>query len=89
VDVFHHHLEAVEASCLGYLHFIAEALSKVLDHNAIRCSEEGKNIFNEVLFVLTEFLPIFDILTEIDLIWSPKASHLFFVHLPDIVVLNG
>ena len=35
VDVLHHDLETVEASCLGNLDFTAEALDKVLVDNSV------------------------------------------------------
>ena len=35
VDVLHHNLEAIEASCLGDLDFTAEALDKVLVNNSV------------------------------------------------------
>ena len=35
MDVLHHDLESVEASCLRYLHFAAEALYEVLIHDTI------------------------------------------------------
>lgn len=44
VDVLHHDLESVEASCLGDLHLSAETLDKVLVDDTIRSSEESKDV---------------------------------------------
>lgn len=43
----------------------------------------------EVTLVLSEFLPIFGVLTQIDFVHCPEASHLVLVHLPNILVLDG
>ena len=89
VNVFHHHLEAVEATGFRHLDLGAEPLSEVFKHNAITGSEKGENVFDEVLLVTSEFLPIFGVLAKIDLVNGPEASHLIFVHLPDVLVLDG
>ena len=45
-------------------------------------------MFDEVLFVLGELFPIFGVLTEVNFINSPETSHLVFIHLPDVFVLD-
>jgi len=51
VDVFHHHLEAVEASGFGNLDFGAEALGEVFQHNTVRGGKESEYVLYEMLFV--------------------------------------
>lgn len=46
-------------------------------------------MFDEVLFVLCQFFPVFGVLAEIDFINSPETSHLVFVHFPYVLVLDG
>jgi len=46
-------------------------------------------MLDEVSLVVVQFLvPVYLVLSKIDLIDSPEASHLIFVHFPNIVVLN-
>lgn len=42
-----------------------------------------------MLLIIRKLLPIFQILSKINFFGGPEASHLLFVHLPDIVVLDG
>ena len=58
VDVLHRDLEAVEAARLRQLDFGREALAEVLVDNAIRRGEESENVFDEVLLVLAQLLPV-------------------------------
>ena len=51
VDVFHHDLKAVEATCLGGLDFVGETLNEVLVDDAVGCGEESENVGDEVLLV--------------------------------------
>ena len=88
MNVLHHHLESVEASGFGNLNLCAESLSEIFEHNAVRSSEEAEHVLDVMLLVLSEFLPVFDVLAEIDLVNSPEAGHLVFVHLPDVFVLD-
>lgn len=54
MNVFHHDLEAIKAASLGYLDFAAETLNQVFVNNSIRCSEERKNVRDEVSFVVVQ-----------------------------------
>ena len=58
VDVLHRDLEAVEAARLRQLDLGREALAEVLVDNAIRRGEESENVFDEVLLVLAQLLPV-------------------------------
>ena len=42
-----------------------------------------------MLFLFIEFLPIFEILVEIDLVGSPEGGQVFFIHFIDRVILDG
>lgn len=88
MNVFHHHLETIKASCLWNLNLCHEPLSQVFENYAIRSSKEGQNHLDEMLFILIESGPILDILTEIDFFSCPEASHLLLVHPPDVIVLD-
>jgi hypothetical protein len=85
VDVLHHDLEAVEASCLGYLHLAGESLDKVLVDNAVRGREEGEDVGDEEALVIVETLvPVVKILGQINLFGGPERSLGLLVHLPDL-----
>lgn len=85
VDVFHHNLEAVEASRFGNLYLAREALDKVLVDNAIGGSEEGEDVGDEEALVIVQTLvPVVKVLGEIDLLSSPEGSLSLLVHLPDL-----
>ena len=51
MNVFHHDLEAVEATGLGGLDFVGETLNEVFVDNAVGCSEESENMGDKVLLV--------------------------------------
>ena len=38
--------------------------------------------------VVREIVPVLEVLGKIDFLCCPEASHLLFVHLPDVVVLD-
>jgi len=52
VDVLHHDLESVEAACFGHLNFIRKTLVEILVDNAVRGSEEGKDMGYEMALVI-------------------------------------
>ena len=58
MDVLHCDLEAVEAARLGQLDLGRESLAEVLVDNAIRRGEESENVFDEVLLVLAQLIPV-------------------------------
>ena len=85
VDVLHHNLEAVEASCLGDLYFARESLDQVLVDDTIRGGEEGEDVGDEETLVVIEALvPVMEILGEVNLFGGPEGSFGFLVHLPDL-----
>jgi hypothetical protein len=45
-------------------------------------------VLDEVLLVFVQLLPVLEILSKIDFFCGPEACHLFFVHFPDVVVLD-
>ncbi len=89
MNVLHHHLETVKTAGLGYLDFSSKSLSKIFEDDAIRGSEESKNVLNKVLLVICQLLPVLNVLSEIDFFSGPESSFLIFVHAPDVAVLNG
>jgi hypothetical protein len=46
-------------------------------------------MLDKMLFILIEFLPVLDVLGQVDFFGGPKGSLLVLVHLPDVVILNG
>jgi hypothetical protein len=88
VNVFHHHLEPIEASCLGDLDLSTETLSEIFKDDSIGGCEKGENVLDEVLLVVIELFPVLDILGKIDFFGCPKGRLLVLVHAPDVVVLD-
>lgn len=88
MDILHHHLETVEASCFRALNFSGKSLSEIFDNNTIGGGKEGKNMLDKMSLIIIEFSPIFEILGKIDFFSGPEAGHLILIHLPDIVVLD-
>jgi hypothetical protein len=41
------------------------------------------------LFLFVEFLPVLEVLVEVDLVCGPEGGKVFLVHLVDGVVLDG
>ena len=63
VDVFHHDLEAVEATSFSSLDLVGETLNEVLVNNAVGCSEESENVGDEVLLVgIQPVVPVMEVL---------------------------
>jgi hypothetical protein len=58
MDVLDGDLESVERSCFGNLNLLHETHAEVFVHDAIRGSEESKNVGNKVFFVLGQGLPV-------------------------------
>ena len=52
---------------LGNLHILDESSSKVLEHNAVRAGEKGKDVLHKVTLVIGEFLPVFHVISKVDL----------------------
>ena len=85
VDILHHDLEAVKAACLRNLHFAREALDEVLIDDAVRGSEEGKDVRDEVALVVVQSrIPVMEILGQVDLLGRPEGCLGLLVHLPDL-----
>ena len=88
MDILHGHLEPVEAPGLWDLDLGHEPLGEVLKDNTVRSGEEGKHVLDEVLLTLVELVPVLQILTQINFLGGPEASHLVLVHLPNVVVVD-
>lgn len=86
--ILHCDLEPIEAPCLWNLHLRAKLLRQILKHYPIGSSKESQHIFDEVLLLLVQLLPILEVLIEIYLVGSPKRGEMLLVHLEDGVILN-
>ena len=82
MDILHHNLETIEASCFSSLDFIGESLDKVLVDNSIRSGKKGKNVGDEVMFIVIELVcPVVKIFRKIHLFGCPEWGFGFLVHL--------
>jgi hypothetical protein len=53
-------------------------------------AKKRQNHGNKVALVFTQHvIPMRGVTRQVNLFRAPKAVHLFFVHVPDIVVLDG
>lgn len=88
MDVLHGHLESIEAPGLWDLNLGHEPLSEVFENNTVGGSKESEHVLDEVLLTFVKLVPIFQILTKVNFLGGPEASHLVLVHLPDVLVLD-
>ncbi len=72
VDVLNGYLEAIEASGFRRRDLCRKVAAEVLVDDAIRCSEEGKDVGDEVAFVGSETILICGVGLEVDLLGGPE-----------------
>ena len=65
-------MEAVEAAGSRQCDFRCEITAEVLINDAIRRGEEGKDVGDEVAFVVSETIPICGVGLEVDLFGGPE-----------------
>lgn len=73
VDVFHGHLESVEATGLRHLNLLAETFDEILVHNAIGCGEKGQHMADKFTFVILERMPMVQITRQVHFGYTPKG----------------
>ena len=67
MDILISNLDAVEAMDFRRCDFHREITAEVLVNNAIRCGKEGKDVGDEMAFVVSETIPICSVGLEDDL----------------------
>ena len=72
VDVLGSYLKAVEASGFRRCDLRREVAAEVLVDDAIQCSEEVKDMGDEVTFVGSEMVPVCGVGLEVDLLGGPE-----------------
>ncbi len=72
MDVLNSYLKAVEASGFRQCDLCRKVAAEVLVDDAIRCSEEGEDVGDEVAFVGVETSPICGVSLEVDLFGGPE-----------------
>ena len=72
MDILNSKLEAVEAAGFRRCDFRHKTTAEVLINNAIRCGEEGKDVGDEVLFAVSETIPICSVGLELNLFGGPE-----------------
>ena len=73
MDVLHHDLEAIEATSFGNLDFTREALKEVLVNDAVRGSEEGEHVGDEITFIIVELVvPVVEVFGQVNFLSSPE-----------------
>ena len=68
MDILDGDLEAAEASGFRRCDFRCKIAAEILVDDAVRCSEEGKHVGDEVEFVVSEAIPICSIGLEVNLL---------------------
>ena len=66
MDVLNSNLEAVETADFRRCDFHREITAEVLVNDAIRRGEEGKDVGDQVVFVVSEMIPICSVGLEVD-----------------------
>jgi len=67
VDILNSNLEAVEVAGFRRCDFRREITAEVLVNDAVRCRKEGKDVGDEVVFVVSETIPSCSVGLEADL----------------------
>merc|ERR1719509_668076 len=88
VDVLDGNLESIEAAGLGDLNLTHEMFYQVFIDNSVRCGEESENMFDEVPFIVSEFVPISEVPGQVNFFSSPETGLGFLVHLPYVGILD-
>ncbi len=89
MDVLDGNLKAIEALGFRQCDLRRKVAAEVFIDNAIRCSKEGKYARDEVVFIVSEAVPVCSVGFKVDLFGGPKGGFGFLVHLPDVIVLDG
>nr|AWQ60364.1 wsv189 [Shrimp white spot syndrome virus]AWQ60777.1 wsv189 [Shrimp white spot syndrome virus]AWQ61193.1 wsv189 [Shrimp white spot syndrome virus]AWQ61635.1 wsv189 [Shrimp white spot syndrome virus]AWQ62873.1 wsv189 [Shrimp white spot syndrome virus] len=89
MNTLHSNLEVKETPRFWNLRHLTKTCCKIFNYNSVRGCKERQNLENEILLILSEFLPIFRIPFEINIFQCPKTGNLFFVHFPEIFMDNG
>jgi hypothetical protein len=71
------------------LYLVREVYSEIFVNYAVAGGKEGKDVLQEVSLGIFEIGPVSLVLFQVDFLCGPKARGLFFVGLPDVLVLNG
>eukprot|EP01052_Picozoa_sp_SAG31_P012441 SAG31_NODE_728_length_12522_cov_13.320534_8_plen_114_part_00 len=72
--LLHSDLKTVEEPRLRDLHFLGEALHKVLVDDAVSGGEEGQDMRDEMALVVVELVPIVHVVREVDLFRGPASG---------------
>ena len=72
MDILNSNLEAVEAAGFSRCDFRREITAEVLVNDAIRRGKEGKDMGDEVVFVVSEMILICGVGLEVDLFGGPE-----------------
>ena len=72
MDVFDGYLKAVEASGFRRCDLRRKVAAEVFVDDAIRCSEEGEDVGDEVAFIGVEAGPICGVSLEVNLFGGPE-----------------
>lgn len=90
VDVLHGNLKSIKATSLRDLNFLHEPCGKILIDNSITSSKERKDVGDEVLLVIIEFLfPVHQVRLKVNLLSGPETGFCLLVHFPYFMVLDG
>ena len=89
MDRLHEILVRVKVPRLRNLNLILEIQRQILHENAVARREESQNMFNKVLGILIQLLPILHVLGQIQLLYSPENCNGLLGHLHNIRVFNG
>ena len=89
MDILHSNLEAIEAMGFQRLNFHTEVLKEILVNDAVAGGEESQEGGDEIMFIVSEELPINQILSKIDFLSDPETGHGLFVEFPEFMILDG
>src|SRR5690349_14712114 len=89
MDIFHHNLEPVEASCFRKLNLTHEVHRQVFVYYSIAGREEGQDMGNKMALTIIQGGPVLQVAAKIYLFGCPEAGFVLFVHLPNLWIVDG
>ena len=82
MNILDGNLESVEETGLGALDLGGKVAGEVFIDNTIGGGEEGKDVGDEVTFIVRETIPIFEVGGEVNFFGRPEGCFSFLIHLP-------
>ena len=88
MDILHHNLETIKTFGFGILYLRQKIDSQVFVYNTVACRKKCQYVRDKMAFSVLQIGPVSQVLGEVDFLCSPKRSHVNFIKLPNVPVLD-